>query len=312
SELTLIGTVSALGVLTLALLLFGRPLTVGFMILTVCIGFWTGLAAALNLFGTLSLITFVFGATLIGVTVDYSAHWFSALADPTHPNDPWSTQRRLAPTLTLAALSTAVAYALLAAAPLPGLRQMAVLASAGVLGAFLTVLFCLPFFSGRRWVRPVPTRLMTALSARLPRFPRLNRKRWTTPAGFGWSALFVLFLAGGLWQLTPGSGIRDLQGVPASLLADQAAVARQLSLPSPAQVFLIEGSSLDEALRREETLKTVLADFRRRHREFSAIRPIGLSDWLQSENRRLDDLALTREAVQRLRAPLRELLGANP
>lgn len=312
SELTLIGTVSGIGVLTFALLLFGRPLTVLTMILTVAVGFWTGLSCAMGAFGTLSLITFVFGATLIGVTVDYSAHWFSAFSDPTGSRDPWQTQKHLFPTLMLAALSTAVAYGLLAAAPLPGLRQMAVFASAGVIGAFLTVVLLLPFLSRYRWVRPTPTSLMLFLSRRLPRFPRLNKQRWTTPAGFGGTVLFVLFLAGGLWQVTPGTGVRDLQGLPPALMAEQTTIARKLSLPSPAQVFLIEGKTLDEVLMQEEALKFELAEFRRFHREFSKLRPVGLTDWMQSHEKRLDDLELTSRAIRRLRPALNELLGAEP
>ena len=310
SELTMIGAISTICVLTFALLLFGRPLTVLSMALTVAVGFLTGLAFALNIFGTLSLLTFVFGATLIGVTVDYSAHWFTTLSDPAKTGEAWDTQAHLAPALSLAALSTAVAYGLLATTPLPGLRQMAVFAAAGVTGAFLTVLLLLPFLARRR-VRSV-TPLMRYLSALFPRFPRMNKERWTTPAGFLSSVLFVLFLTGGLWQLTPHSGVRDLQGLPDALVADQAEVARKLALPSPAQVFLIEGRTLDQVLEREEILKDHIAALRRERPQFAGIRPAGLSDWMQSSHRRNADHILATRAVRSVAPSLNELLGAEP
>ena len=124
--------------------------------------------------------------------------------------------------------------------------------------------------------------------------------------------LFVLFLAGGLWQVTPGTGVRDLQGLPPALMAEQTTIARKLSLPSPAQFFLIEGKTLDEVLMREEALKFELAEFRRFHREFAKLRPVGLTDWMQSHEKRLDDLELTSRAIRRLRPALNELLGAEP
>ena len=312
SELTMIGTVSSVCVLAFALFLFGRPLTVLTMALTVALGFWTGLSAALNVFGTLSLLTFVFGATLIGVTVDYSAHWFTTLTDPAKSGDAWGAQRRLAPALLLAAVSTAVAYGLLATTPLPGLKQMAVFAAAGVTGAFLTVLLLLPFAAGKGTTRARPTRLMRFFSERFPHFPRLNKEKWATPAGFVSTVLFVLFLTGGLWQLTPGTGVRDLQGVPERLVADQAAVAQKLLLPSPAQVFLIEGRTLDQVLEREEALKDAIAAMKREHPAFSAVRPMGLSDWMQSARRANADRILADRAVRKVSAPLNALLGASP
>lgn len=310
SELTMIGTISTISILTFALFLFGRPLTVLSMALTVAVGFLTGLGFALNIFGTLSLLTFVFGATLIGVTVDYSAHWFTTLSDPAKTGDVWETQAHLAPALTLAALSTAVAYSLLATTPLPGLHQMAVFAAAGVTGAFLCVLLLLPFLTRHRQRSVTP--LMRSLSALLPRFPRMNKERWTTPAGFASSVLFVLFLTGGLWQLTPHSGVRDLQGLPEDLLADQTEIARKLALPSPAQVFLIEGRTLDQVLEREEILKDHIDSFRRERPQFSGIRPAGLSDWMQSSRRSNADRILATCAVQTVAEPINALLGAEP
>ncbi len=308
-ELSLIGTVSAAGVLLFALALFGRPVTVVVMAATVFFGFAAGLGTAFTVFGTLSLITFVFGATLIGVTVDYSAHWFAGSAGCAD-EESWQHQKNLAGSLTLAALSTALAYGVLAATPLPGLRQMAVLAAAGVIAAWLAVLLILPWFG--RTLTPPMTRTMTWLAARLPTLPRLSRASLRRPGILTGLTLFVFFIAGGLWQLTPGAGIRDLQGAPPALLAAQAEVSSRLALPSPAQIFLIEGKTVNEVLARENTLKTALRTLADRDPALRALRPFALSDWLSPEEQENQDAALSAQAVKAVAPALKGLLGAEP
>ena len=105
-ELGRIGAFSTAGVLLFALAFFGRIATLVLLAGSVAAGFAAGLGAALGLFDSLALVTFVFGATLIGVAVDYGAHWFAfASSIP----DPIARRRALAPGLLTAALSSALA-----------------------------------------------------------------------------------------------------------------------------------------------------------------------------------------------------------
>ena len=304
TELTLIGTVSSIGVVGLALLLFGSPIAALLMALTVALGFWLGLSAALSAFGTLSLVTFVFGATLIGVTVDYSAHWFAGLAGKGESG--FDHQKRLFPSLTLAALSSAAAYAVLSLTPLPGLRQMSLLASAGVAAAYLAVILLLPFAA--RFVRPPLTRLMIVLSERLPRLPRLTAASLRRPAVLAVLLPALAFTAAGLFQLKSGTGIRDLQGAPDSLVRAQADVGRRLALPSPAQCFVIEAADLDAALVLEKSLRRELAE----RGLPSRIRLSGLSDWTPDRAAEAEGASLSAKAVRLISPALTDMLGAAP
>ncbi|MGN1149726.1 MAG: hypothetical protein ACI4SY_03360, partial [Sutterella sp.] len=304
TELTLIGTVSSVGVIGLALFLFGSPSAALLMALTVALGFWVGLSAALTAFGTLSLVTFVFGATLIGVTVDYSAHWFAGLAGQYESG--LEHQKKLFPSLTLAALSSAAAYAVLSFTPLPGLRQMSLLAAAGVAAAYLAVILILPFAA--RFVRPPLTRLMVFLSETLPRLPRLTASSIRRPAVLAGLLLALAFTSAGLLQLRSGAGIRDLQGAPDSLVRAQIEAGRRLSLPSPAQCFVIEAADLDAALVLEKTLRSEL------HARglSSRIRLFGLSDWTPDRAAEAEGALLSTEAVRRITPALTDMLGAAP
>lgn len=302
-ELTFIGTLSTISVFALAWALFGSPVVLLLMAGTILLGFTLALGASFAVFGTLSLITFVFGATLIGVSIDYSSHWFAL---KTAGESAQARRRRMAGALLSAALSTAAAYCTLALTPLPGLRQMAVLAACGVVGTLFTVLTVLPRLE--RWVPKDQTRLMRMLSQALPRLPRLGASALRRPAVLFGLALFAAALLFGLTRMHFDAGIRDLQGAPQKLLESQLAVSRALALPSPAQAFVLQGPTLSETLEHEEALLSAMEAIP----ELKSLTPSGLSMLLPSDAKQDADRDLVAAATAAAAPRLLELLGASP
>lgn len=299
-ELGRIGAFSTAGVLLFALAFFGRIATLVLLAGSVAAGFAAGLGAALGLFDSLALVTFVFGATLIGVAVDYGAHWFAFA--PSIP-DPIARRRALAPGLLTAALSSALAYGVLIATPLPGLRQMGLLAASGLLATLAVVLFWLPYAD--RWAPRRDTRLVRFLETRLPRLPR-----WDELPRLGQAALAlgaVAFLAVGAARIEWTSGIRDLQFVPAGLAEAQTRLSTALRLPSPAQVFVVSGATEDAVLAAEERLLTAL-----RADPTLDIQPLAMADYVPSAARQAEDARLVREALRRITPRMTDVLGAGP
>lgn len=299
-ELGRIGAFSTAGVLLFALAFFGRIATLVLLAGSVAAGFAAGLGAALGLFDSLALVTFVFGATLIGVAVDYGAHWFAFA--PSIP-DPIARRRALAPGLLTAALSSALAYGVLIATPLPGLRQMGLLAAGGLLTTLAVVLFWLPYAD--RWAPRRDTRLVRFLETRLPRLPR-----WDELPRLGQAALAlgaVAFLAVGAARIEWASGIRDLQFVPAGLAEAQTRLSTALRLPSPAQVFVVSGATEDAVLAAEERLLTAL-----RADPTLDIQPLAMADYVPSAARQAEDARLVREALRRITPRMTDVLGAGP
>lgn len=299
-ELGRIGAFSTAGVLLFALAFFGRIATLVLLAGSVAAGFAAGLGAALGLFDSLALVTFVFGATLIGVAVDYGAHWFAFA--PSIP-DPIARRRALAPGLLTAALSSALAYGVLIATPLPGLRQMGLLAASGLLATLAVVLFWLPYAD--RWAPRRDTRLVRFLETRLPRLPR-----WDELPRLGQAALAlgaVAFLAVGAARIEWASGIRDLQFVPAGLAEAQTRLSTALRLPSPAQVFVVSGATEDSVLAAEERLLTAL-----RADPTLDIQPLAMADYVPSAARQAEDARLVREALRRITPRMTDVLGAGP
>lgn len=299
-ELGRIGAFSTAGVLLFAFAFFGRIATLVLLAGSVAAGFAAGLGAALGLFDSLALVTFVFGATLIGVAVDYGAHWFAfASSIP----DPIARRRALAPGLLTAALSSALAYGVLIATPLPGLRQMGLLAAGGLLTTLAVVLFWLPYAD--RWAPRRDTRLVRFLETRLPRLPR-----WDELPRLGQAALAlgaVAFLAIGAARIEWASGIRDLQFVPAGLAEAQTRLSTALRLPSPAQVFVVSGATEDAVLAAEERLLTAL-----RADPTLDIQPLAMADYVPSAARQAEDARLVREALRRITPRMTDVLGAGP
>lgn len=299
-ELGRIGAFSTAGVLLFALAFFGRIATLVLLAGSVAAGFAAGLGAALGLFDSLALVTFVFGATLIGVAVDYGAHWFAfASSIP----DPIARRRALAPGLLTAALSSALAYGVLIATPLPGLRQMGLLAAGGLLTTLAVVLFWLPYAD--RWAPRRDTRLVRFLETRLPRLPR-----WDELPRLGQAALAlgaVAFLTVGAARIEWASGIRDLQFVPAGLAEAQTRLSTALRLPSPAQVFVVSGATEDAVLAAEERLLTAL-----RADPTLDIQPLAMADYVPSAARQAEDARLVREALRRITPRMTDVLGAGP
>ncbi len=215
-----------------------RPLVLA----VVCIasGLAAGGAVTLLVFGVINLLTLVFGTTLLGIAVDYA---FYFLTDR-RLNGRGGTLTRIASGLTLAMLMSVTAYAFLAAAPFPALRQMAVFLIAGLVGAYLTVFTLFPL-AAWQGTGKVPA----ALRRRAPGVSGGGR-RWRLIA----TAVLVLAAAGGLARLHANDNLSELQATPPDLVAATLHVNTLLGTPPESGFFFVRGPTLDAALDRERAL----------------------------------------------------------
>ncbi|MBD3319828.1 MAG: hypothetical protein GF350_01900, partial [Chitinivibrionales bacterium] len=97
--------------------------------------------ALLSLFGELSIIMLGFGAALTGITIDYAVHYFYHI--DTMPGDPSPAKTLLRP-ISASALTTSSAFGALIIAGIPGLTQLALVTSTGILIVALLALSILP------------------------------------------------------------------------------------------------------------------------------------------------------------------------
>jgi predicted exporter len=299
-EVNVIGWGSLAAIVLLVWTAFRSPRPVLLVALTLLVGTATALSVTAWLFGTVHLITLIFGASLVGVAEDFGIHWFATRSGHPAPSRE-ALMRSLLPGLALALATSVLAYLVLGIAPFPGLRQMAVFSATGLTAAFLTMLCWFPLLDGGR-VRD--SRMALAIAGSLRSWPRW---RWSKATTVIVAALAVLLLAGG-WRLQANDDLRQLQSSPAELMQSQRRVAQLLGLPSPAQFILVQGRDAQQVLQREEALKPLLA---RLAGEGVVSGHLALSDWVPSLARQQADAALTARVESEVLARVSQALGEN-
>ena len=167
-------------------------------------------------FGQIHLIPLVFGAGLLGITVDYAMHYcctrFSA--ENSAPDTRiWAVFNGL----TLGLISSVLGFVSFAFAPFPGLQQIAVFSATGLVMSYLTVLFVFPRLDRGR-VMPYPPWGLRVLS--------WVRQRQQRGVSFRIAAPLLLAAAAvagaGYTRLESDDSIRRLQSLPEALRVEEA------------------------------------------------------------------------------------------
>lgn len=244
-EISTIGLGSLLGVLLLLWGVFRRGSTLFSLLLPVASGLLFALPLTWALYGTLNLLTLAFGASLIGIAVDYALHLQCArLLSPARP------LKALWPGLWMGLVSSLAAYLIQLATPLPGLHQMATFAALGLLGAWLTVRLWLPHWA------PHPHPATAKLAERLDRLrlPLRAPLRWSILAILGVAAFATVAL-----HLTADNDLRQLNPSPPQLILEQQRVQALLQQPSGSHYLIVTADREDILLERLEALDIPLA-----------------------------------------------------
>ncbi len=255
ADVTRISTISTVGLVLIFLLMFRRLSLVVLVMLPLAFGVLSALAATLLLFGSVHGLTLAFGATLIGVAIDYSVHLFNHhMLDPDE-GGPWGSVRRIWPGLLLGAMTTVAGFLGLAWTSFPGLREMAVFACVGVVAALLCTRFVLP-----GWMPRVPSpgslqRAAAGLCLRL--VEALGRRRRALAALF---VIVVGFTAVGLRQVEFLDDIRAFSQVDPTILAEDERVRGRVSRMDAGRFVLAIGDDDEAALVANDAVYRRLAE----------------------------------------------------
>jgi predicted exporter len=293
NEISTVGVGSVVIVVALLIGVFRSARPLALALLSVGAGLALALAGSLYAFGTLHLLTLVFGSTLVGVSIDYVLHYLcESLRSAT-----WNARAtivRILPGLTLGLATTVLAYASIGVAPFPALRQIAVFSILGVGGAWLTVILLLPSFG-----RPAPFR-----SA-----PRLGRyARWSQSlpvlSNRTVSAALVLISSGLLVMMFVSpvdDDVRRLQSPNPTLLRDGQTVSQVLGIGRDTQFLVVRGADETSTLGREDGAVDLLDRWVRAGRleSFTAISDLYPTPAQQAANYRLLNDSLYRTGLMR-------------
>ena len=246
-EIASVGLGSALGIILLVIWVFRSPLPLLAVLLSLASGCLLALTVSLLVFGKIHFVTLAFGSTLLGIAVDYVFHF---LITSHQTRDGERARYLLRYAMAVGALSTVSAFLLQLTTPFPGLRQMAVFSSAGLVGAWLTVLAMAPFYRLPRHRRITPGawsayRLFAPIYRGLRRAPRTLA-----------TALLALVCGAlySIWQGGANDSIASLNTSSAALIASESRVQSLLKSPSTNRFFLVQADDEERLLQRLQAL----------------------------------------------------------
>ena len=247
-DVSVIATISTIGVLLLVLLVFRRVTPLLLMLAVIVASLLGATALALLIYGKLHLLTYVFGTTLIGIAGDYALHYLTLHAS-SQQWDANAAMRQLFKPLTVAMLTTFMAYLAIALTPFDAFRQIALFCMLGLLCGYLAVLVLLPAVLIKP--RPTPPAALR-LTARLHEWLLRLRQR-PQLLRIGVFAVLVVSLPG-WWLLRVDDDIHLLQKSDPGLLAEQQQIAGILQQNGNSQFFLVRGKTEAEWHAREQAL----------------------------------------------------------
>lgn len=244
-EISTIGVGSTLGLIFLVWFGFRslRPLATEFI--AVSTGSFVAFAVTHWVFGEIHLMTLVFGASLIGVCVDFS-FYFMAMQSQHRQLGGFQILKPLLPSLFMGLMTTLVAYIFLSFTPFPGFKQIAVFSIVGLTAAWISSVLLLPRLPALN-AQPAIQALSWIGQARLW-FQQRAKVRY---------GLIAVILAVGtvsLFYLKSNDDIRNLQGMDARLKQQDQVVREQFGQQQSSDYFVVRAASANEMQQQEQQL----------------------------------------------------------
>ncbi len=243
-EIATFGTIDLIAVVLLIVLVFRMVRPLLFTLVTLGVSTVMAIAACHYVFGQVHILTLTFGTSLIGVSVDYSLHYFVNRMRATGDDAP---PHNIVPALILGCTTTVAGYLTLFVAPIPGLRQIALFSAVGLVTACAMVILLYPGFRAEM-ARSVPGWVAKLAALRVDTL--LPRSTWLvvlvlllTMTAFGWS------------RLTTRDDIRALLRPPAELVAAEKQVRELTGLSIDTRFVLVTGATPEQVLLNLETLQ---------------------------------------------------------
>jgi predicted exporter len=281
ADINRISSFSTIAVIVMFLLLFRsiRVLLLSFIPLIFAMA--AGVAASMALFGEIHGLTLAFGSTLIGVCVDFPVHYLNHHSLEPDPGGPHGTMRRIVGALALGAITTVAGFAGLAWTSFPGMRELAVFATVGILAALASTIWLLPPLSART---PPRVRLHRAFADALGRLLEGMVRHRTRLAVLPALALLVCVI--GLPRVRWSDDLSALNRIDEKLRLEDERVRAQVSRMDAGRFIIVTAPDDEQALVLNDRVNAQLAEAKQAGQleEFSSVHSLIFSAELQQRN----------------------------
>lgn len=205
-------------------------------------------AAAVQLaFGSVHGVALGFGATMLGISVDYPV---LMLGHRKRGEPAPATRARIGRAFILAVATATIGLAAMTFSGFPGLVQLGLFAAAGLVACALLTWFALPALIVRANLAPVSS----GDPAGLGRVEALRRHRALALLPIAAAALYLLATGGPRWQ----NDLAALSPIPEASRALDQELRAELGAPDAGQLILVQGPDPETVLQRQEALLPVL------------------------------------------------------
>ena len=300
-EVSTIGNGSLIGIILLVVIIFRGARALLTSLLPLGAGVVAGLIVTLLCFREIHLITLVFGSSVIGVAMDYGLHYLCThySSNTVQAESESKTLRHVFPGITMAMLTSTIAYAAIGFAPFPVLRQIALFSCTGLVMSWFTVVCLFPHL-----LRPASFRYPCYIEWSHwlnQRLTALFHQRGSHIA----LVLLAVFLLPGVLRLHANDDLRLLQAPEASISAMEKRVQTITELQSSGRFFLIEGDTQEQLLQRSEQLGDWL------HAQFPLATVDLITRYLPSQQRQQENFQALRSLHGNFAQRWREKIGFN-
>nr|WP_245879927.1 MMPL family transporter [Vibrio gangliei] len=250
SEISTIGAGSLVGIILLVLFIYRSMMPLNLALLSIACGFVAAFVVTVALFGKVHLFSLVFGASLIGVSIDYAFHY---LTERLAAGSKWHAQQGLKHILiaiSLGLITSLIGYLGMMVAPFPGLQQLALFSSVGLIAAYATVVCWYPILAATPSApRPLPAH---AFFARWLQLWQHKHVRIALPG------LLLIAAVLGLFHVQYNDDIRQLQALPASLQQQEQQIKAITGINNSQQMLLVSAESRAALLQRLQQVSQLL------------------------------------------------------
>jgi len=230
--------------------------------LAIFLGGMVALNACVLVFGRVHAMTLVFGASLMGVAIDYAFHYlceYHASLDLPLRTGSFLVLKRVFPAIFVGMLTTILGELGLLFTPLPGLRQMGVFSIVGVLSAFVCVVLFFPYVMNKKHVH-LRSSWLLLIAQKTLRFSRACMRYRKTVYGVVVLLSLVGFIC--LWHMRSRDDVRLLSSIPKAYDPESFGIDLDETSLFSSQFLLIKDEQLQGLLEKQEQLHHVLSTWK--------------------------------------------------